>query len=160
MGRLLVAGIGNVFLGDDGFGVEVAQRLRSEPPLGEDIDVADFGIRGVHLAYELADGNYEAVVLVDAVARGGEPGTLYTIEPDGYDDIAADSTDAHSLTPAAVLAWLNRIGVRCRVVIVGCEPASLDASMGLSPAVAGSIDGAVTLVRDVVAQLKGVTPCA
>jgi hydrogenase maturation protease len=154
MGRVLVAGIGNVFLGDDGFGVEVAKRLRSEPPLGADIDVADFGIRGVHLAYELADGNYDAVVLVDAVARGGEPGTLYTIEPDANDDLTTASTDAHSLTPATVLAWLSRIGVRCRVVIVGCEPGSLDESMALSPAVAGSIDAAVGLVRDVVGQLK------
>ena len=79
--RVLVAGIGNVFLGDDGFGVEVARRLRGQA-LGDGVDVADFGIRGVHLAYELADGRYDAAVLVDAVSRGGAPGTFYAIEPD------------------------------------------------------------------------------
>jgi hydrogenase maturation protease len=159
MGRVLVAGIGNIFLGDDGFGVEVVQRLRAEPP-GGDVDVADFGIRGVHLAYELADGHYDAAVLVDTVARGGTPGTLYTLEPDVDDDLEVDAADAHSLTPATVLAWLRRIDARCRVIIVGCEPASVDEAMGLSPAVAESIDDAVQLVRDVVAQLNGVTPCA
>src|SRR2546423_13212736 len=157
--RILVAGIGNIFLGDDGFGVEVAERLRHEPPIG-DVDIADFGIRGIHLAYELADGRYDAAILVDAVARGGEPGTLYTMEPEVDDDVGTDAADAHSLTPATVLAWLRRTGVNCRVVVVGCEPASLDEAIALSPAVAGSIDGAVKLVREVVAKISGVAPCA
>src|SRR5689334_9023337 len=112
-----------MFLGDDGFGVEVARRLAGQP-VPAHVDVADFGIRGVHLAYELADGPYGAVILVDAVARGGTPGTLYAFEPD-LDASAAnpDVADAHGLTPAAVLAWVRRIGGRCgRVVIVGCEP--------------------------------------
>jgi hydrogenase maturation protease len=159
MGRVLVAGIGNIFLGDDGFGVEVVQRLQPDS-LGAEVDVADFGIRGVHLAYTLADGQYDAAVLVDAIARGGAPGTLYTIEPDVDGEIEPDAADAHSLTPATVLAWLRRIGADCRVIVIGCEPASLDEMMALSPAVAGSIDGAVELVRDVVGRLKGVAPCA
>lgn len=79
--RTLVAGVGNIFLGDDGFGVEVARRLAAEP-LPEQVEVADIGVRGVHLAYQLLDG-YDTLVLVDATTRGGAPGTLYLIEPDG-----------------------------------------------------------------------------
>src|ERR1044071_2789707 len=82
--RTLVAGIGNIFLGDDGFGVEVARRLAGEA-LGDHVDVADFGIRGVHLAYEIASGKYDEVILVDAAPRGGSPGTLYAIEPEAED---------------------------------------------------------------------------
>ena len=73
MARILVAGIGNIFLGDDGFGVEVARRLNAQPPI-DGVDVVDFGIRAVHLAYELAGGKYDAAILVDAVPRGGAPG--------------------------------------------------------------------------------------
>src|SRR5262245_26940899 len=127
--RVLVAGIGNIFLGDDGFGVEVVRRLR-RASLGPEIDVADFGIRGVHLAYELAGGTYDAAILVDAVPRGGEPGALYRIEPDLQDN-ACDpvSADAHGLTPAAVLAWVRQVGTPpSRLVIVGCEPATIDES--------------------------------
>ena len=141
-----MAGIGNIFLGDDGFGVEVVQRLRRES-LGPDVDVADFGIRGIHLAYELADDKYGTAVLVDAVARGGEPGTLYTIE--------ADADEAHNLTPEVVIAWIRRLGASCRIIVVGCEPASLDETMALSPAVAASVDEAVQLVRNLVAQRAG-----
>jgi hydrogenase maturation protease len=157
--RLLVAGIGNIFLGDDGFGVEVVRRLREGPqPAGA--LVADFGIRGIHLAYELADGRYDAAILVDAVARGGEPGTLYRIEAEPDEAIQADAADAHSLTPAMVVSWLRRIGANCRVIVIGCEPASLDETIGLSPAVAASVDDAVRLVREVVAQLTGAVQCA
>jgi hydrogenase maturation protease len=157
--RILVAGIGNVFLGDDGFGVEVARRLRDEP-LGDGVDVADFGVRGVHLAYELAGGEYDAAILVDAVPRGGAPGTLYALEPDA-DDRPAAPTDAHNLTPEAVLAWVRRVGGRCgRVVIVGCEPGSLDEAMELSEPVAASIDGAMQMVRRLVVELTGEMPCA
>jgi len=152
MGRVLVAGIGNVFLGDDGFGVEVVQRLRREPP-GGDIDVADFGVRGIHLAYELADGKYDAAVLVDAVPRGGAPGTLYTIEPDADDNLAMDAADAHSLTPATVLAWLRRLGARCHIVIVGCEPQDLEESMGLSEPVAAAVEPAVAIVRRLLPEI-------
>ena len=152
MGRTLIAGIGNIFLGDDGFGVEVVRRLRDEP-LGREVEVADFGISGVHLAYALAGGGYESAILVDAVSRGGAPGTLYTIEPD-VEEPRGDATpvDAHSLTPDAVLAWVRRVGTPpARIVVVGCEPATVAESMELSPPVAASIDGAIRLVREIVA---------
>src|SRR5262249_22496256 len=101
--RVLVAGVGNIFLGEDGFGGEVARRLGGSR-LGPDVIVSDFGIRGIHLAFELADGGYDAAILVDALARGSAPGTLYAIEPE-LDDAAQDAAaaaDAHSLTPDAV----------------------------------------------------------
>jgi hydrogenase maturation protease len=157
--RVLVAGLGNVFLGDDGFGVEVARHLRGQP-LGDAVEVADFGIRGVHLAYELAGGRYDAAVLVDAVSRGGAPGTLYAIEPD-VETGELESSDAHSLTPAAVMAWVRRVGGQLpKIVVVGCEPATIDESMELSAPVRASIPGALDMVRRVVARLTGVTPCA
>jgi hydrogenase maturation protease len=151
MSRILVAGIGNIFLGDDGFGVAVVERLRRDS-LGPEVDVADFGIRGIHLAYELADGKYATAVLVDAVARGGAPGTLYTIEAEPDDEVGADLPDAHNLTPALVIAWIRRLGASCRVLVVGCEPATLEETMTLSPAVAASIEGAAQMIRDIVAH--------
>jgi len=159
--RILVAGIGNIFLGDDGFGVEVARRLRDEA-LGEGVEVADFGIRGVHLAYELASGVYDAAILVDAVPVGEEPGTLYVIDPEsGPDRLDPGAADAHSLTPAAVLAFVRQLGGGPdRLLIVGCEPSSVDESMELSPEVAASVNGAVQLVRDLVARMMEATPCA
>ncbi len=158
-GRVLVAGIGNIFLGDDGFGVEVVRRLHGER-LADGVDVADFGIRGIHLAYELADGKYDAAILVDAVARGGVPGTLYAIDPDPDAEAPqVDATDAHGLPPAAVLAWLRRIGGGCkRVVIVGCEPASVEESMGLSEPVAASVEEAMQMVRDLVTEMRACDP--
>ena len=157
--RVLVAGIGNIFLGDDGFGVEVAQRLRGEP-LGDAVDIADFGIRGVHLAYELADGRYDVAILIDAVARGGEPGTLYAIEPD-QSDVGREVADAHTLTPAAVLAWLRQIGAPpTRVIVIGCEPATIEESIGLSAPVAASVDAAIAMLRNVVSDLCGTMRCA
>jgi len=153
--RVLIAGIGNIFLGDDGFGVAVAQRLSREP-LGLTVDVADFGIRGVHLAFELASGRYDAAILVDAVARGARPGTLVAIEPDLRGSDRADVVgDAHTLTPDAVLAWVRQVGAYLpRIVIVGCEPESVEETIGLSPAVAASIDGAVEMIRDLLAQMS------
>ena len=158
MARVLVAGIGNIFLGDDGFGVEVVRRLRSQPPAAG-VDVIDFGIRGVHLAYELSGGKYDAAILVDAVARGCAPGTLCTIEPE--DDGTAMDIDGHSVTPAMVLAWVRRSGGGCsRVLLVGCEPASIDEWMGLSEAVAAAIDPAVQMVHQLAADLMRCSPCA
>jgi len=149
--RTLVAGIGNIFLGDDGFGVEVARRLAGEA-LGDHVDVADFGIRGVHLAFEIASGKYDEVILVDAAPRGGSPGTLYAIEPE-IEDIDPTAADPHSLTPAALLAWVRKVGgTSSRIVVVGCEPASLDESMDLSPAVATAVGRAVEMVRERVTR--------
>jgi hydrogenase maturation protease len=159
--RVLVAGIGNIFLGDDGFGVEVVRRLRERPP-GGGVTVADFGIRGIHLAYEIAGGGYDAVILVDAMSRDGEAGTLYAIDVDSSsNDGDSVVADAHTLTPDAVLAWVQRVGAPVRrVIVVGCEPAAIEESMELSPPVAASIDRAVDMVRDLAVQMSGVMPCA
>jgi hydrogenase maturation protease len=148
---VLVAGVGNVFLGDDGFGVEVATRLL-DTPMPDGVKVADFGIRGVHLAYELLDG-YDALVLIDAVPRGDAPGTLYVIEPD-LDAIEPAGVgggpvmDAHGMAPDAVLALLAALGGRLgRVWVLGCEPADVSERMGLSEPVAGAVEEAVRLAR-------------
>ena len=154
MTRVLVAGIGNVFFGDDGFGVEVARRLLGqELPDGrlDGMDVVDYGIRGVHLAYELLDERYETVVLVDALPMGEPPGTLAVLEaaPEGPDGVV----EAHSMSPHVVLSLLRALGGRPpRVLVVGCEPAALDQGMQLSAPVAAALDEAVRLVLRVAAE--------
>jgi len=161
MRKVLIAGIGNIFLGDDGFGVEVARRMLEQPSV-EGVEVADFGICGIHLAYELAGGGYDAAVLVDAVHRDGKPGTLYVIEPSPAES-STDSAiaDAHGLTPDTVLAWLARLGARPdRLVVVGCEPESLEESMELSARVDAAVDRAIPIVQDLAAQLAGAASCA
>ena len=157
--KVLVAGIGNIFLGDDGFGVEVANRLAALP-WPEGVIVADFGIRGVHLAYELL-GGYDALVLIDAVPIGEPPGTLAVIEPEiaeliaGDDDIAP-AMDAHSMNPAVVLGMLAGLGGEVgRVVIVGCQPEVIEEGIGLSAPVTAAIDRAITAVTEVVIELCG-----
>jgi hydrogenase maturation protease len=152
---VLVAGIGNIFLSDDGFGVEVANRLASQPmPAG--VRVADFGIRGVHLAYELLEG-YDGLVLVDAVPMGETPGTVAVIEPGpGATPVDGDApvVDAHSMSPEVVLATLSRLGGAIEhVYVVGCQPASLDEGIGLTEPVAAAVDGAVGLCRQLVADI-------
>jgi hydrogenase maturation protease len=148
--RVLVAGVGNIFLGDDGFGVEVARRLRAAE-LPEGVRVADFGIRGVHLAYELLDG-YQTAILVDATPRGGEPGTVYVIEPEPPDGAGGHTLlDAHGMEPDAVLSMLEVLGGSdAKLLIVGCEPADVQERIGLSPRVAGAVEEAVTVVRELV----------
>jgi hydrogenase maturation protease len=160
--RVLVAGIGNVFLSDDAFGVELAGRLAGLP-LPEGVRVEDFGIRGIHLAYELLDG-YDTLVLLDAVPMGEAPGTLALIEPEraatgGAEGVDADApaVDAHTMSPDVVLATLDRLGGSVeRVVIVGCQPADLREGMGLTPAVHEAVDGAVDLCLDLLAEVAGV----
>jgi len=159
--RVLVAGVGNIFLGDDGFGVEVARRLESRPRR-PGVEVADFGIRGVDLAYALGDG-WDAVVIVDAAPRGGAPGSLYVIEPDDpeLETSAPCAPDAHGMDPEKVL-WLARRlgGPPTRALIVGCEPALVPTAppgeevvAGLSPVVERAVTEAVKLVEALVAQL-------
>ena len=129
-------------------------RLSAEA-LPDVIDVVDFGIRGVHLAYELASGAYGGAVLIDAVPGGGAPGTLYVIEPDTSAVDEVDGADAHSLTPAAVLAWLHRIGgFTGRLLIVGCEPESVEESMGLSAPVAAAVEEGTRMVRELAIALS------
>jgi hydrogenase maturation protease len=161
-GRTLVAGIGNVFLGDDGFGVEVVRRLARLEGLPEGVEVADFGIRGVHLAYEMLEG-WDTVVLVDALPRGEAPGTLSVLEVEpaaggegeGAEEPGpgAPAFDAHRMDPAAVLWLVERFGGKVgRTVVVGCEPEVLSEGMELSGSVAAAVDAAVGLVRDLVSD--------
>jgi len=150
--RILIAGVGNIFLGDDAFGVEVVARLATEH-LPDDVRVEDFGIRGMHLAYELLEG-YELAILVDAVPRGGTPGDLYVIEPD-RDGGAVDATegtllDAHGMEPGSVLSLLETLGGNVPVLVVGCEPADASERMGLSQPVAAAVERAVPLIKDLV----------
>ncbi|HET9772594.1 MAG TPA: hydrogenase maturation protease [Acidimicrobiia bacterium] len=153
---ILVAGIGNIFQSDDGFGSEVARRLLAGPPLPDGVSVVDYGIRGVHLAYELLDG-YDAAILVDATRQGDAPGTIYVIEPD-VEGIETESglaeagiVDAHGMDPASVLALLHSLGGHVdRLLVVGCEPADVEEGMGLSDNVAAAVDEACRVVRRLV----------
>ncbi len=147
----LVAGVGNIFLGDDAFGSEVARRLmeRSWP---KDVRVTDFGIRGIDLTFALLD-DYDTVILIDALPRGGTPGTLYTLEPD-LSELEGGPIEAHSMHPMKVLAAARAMGARFRrIFVVGCEPspetveADGPGSMGLSPPVAEAVERAIPIVE-------------
>jgi hydrogenase maturation protease len=161
MARVLVAGIGNVFLGDDGFGVAVAQRMAREP-LPEGTSVVDYGIRGVHLAFELLTP-VDLLVLVDATSRNGAPGTLYVIDPETdahvADETQAASTDGHAMNPEAVLIAVRQMGGALpRTRIVGCEPADLSERMELSDAVREAIEPAITMIRRLI-ESEGAVSC-
>ncbi|MBV8695618.1 MAG: hydrogenase maturation protease [Ktedonobacteraceae bacterium] len=177
--RILVACIGNIFLGDDGFGVEVAKRLQSRTPrpYPPSVEVVDFGIRGMDLAYALLDEDYDALVLVDAVPRGGPPGTLYLIEPD-LEGLSPEkgaqagtvALDTHSMDPVKVLAFALGLGARpIHTLVVGCEPTAIlggeddiEMQMELSEPVQNAVDEAVKMIDSLIEQLlsNGVTPAA
>jgi hydrogenase maturation protease len=156
---ILVAGIGNIFMGDDAFGVEVARQLalRELPP---EVRVGDFGIRGFDLAYALQDG-YETTILVDAYPHHGQPGTLYVVEPDlsamGADQAEGGDVDAHGMDPVKILRLAATMGGGLkRVLLVGCEPATLgpeEGLMGLSSPVAAAVTEAVDLVETVIKRI-------
>lgn len=164
--RILVACIGNIFLGDDGFGVEVAQRLvRKTFPAG--VKVVDFGIQGLSLAHALLE-DFDTLVLVDAIKRGQPPGTLYLIEADlrGLDPekgVAAGQValDSHSMDPFKVLAYARALGARpVPTLVVGCEPTPmegedeyLEMEMGLREPVQAAVDEAVRMVDELIARL-------
>lgn len=146
--RILVAGVGNLFLRDDGFGPEVARRLASRAPL-HDVRVTDYGVGGIHLAYDLLDG-FEVLVLVDVIRRGEEPGTVAVLEVTA-DDATAPSMDAHAMDPAVVLATVDRLGGAVpRTLVVACEPADLKEGMGLSEPVAAAVEPTVEALRDLL----------
>ena len=150
--RVLVAGLGNIFLGDDAFGVEVVKRL-SERHLATDVHLVDAGTRIVHLAYELCEQRCDYLILIDAVSKGGAPGTLYVLEPDaGHIAESPQSADGHSVAPHDVLALVRQLGGHLpRVLIVGCEPSQVGPDAGLTPPVEAAVDEAAKLVVRLIA---------
>ncbi|HEX4664011.1 MAG TPA: hydrogenase maturation protease [Terriglobales bacterium] len=156
---ILVAGIGNIFLGDDAFGVEVA-RLLGNRKLPEAVRVVDFGIRGFDLAYALQDG-YETTILVDACPHGEAPGTLYVIEPDlkSLDDPTAPQAvvEGHAMNPVNVLRMARAMNIELKnVLLVGCEPETLggeEGQMGLSAVVEAALEEAVKLVESLIGKV-------
>jgi len=153
-GRTLVAGVGNVFLRDDAFGVEVVRALAGQPvPPG--VEVRDYGIRGVHLVYDLL-GGCDLFVLVDAAPRGEPPGTVSVLEvslPEGQ-ELVRPVIDAHSLTPDDIFALLSSLGGRPgRSLAVTCEPADVSSGMGLSDPVRAAVPHAVRAVEEILAAV-------
>jgi hydrogenase maturation protease len=155
--RILIAGVGNIFLGDDGFGVEVVRRLAGRE-LPEGVEVVDFGIRGMDLAYAM-QRDYEVVVFVDATPRGKEPGTVYLLEPEIEED-GEVSLDTHGMDPVKVIKLSHALGAKpTRTLVVGCEPQVVpggedydDMLMELSEPVSAAVDEAVKLVVSLVEE--------
>jgi hydrogenase maturation protease len=157
--RILIAGLGNIFLGDDGFGVEVVKRLAGRE-LPEGAEAVDFGIRGMDLIYALQD-DYEAVIFVDATPRDEEPGTIYLIEPEIEDD-GEVVLDTHGMDPVKVIKFARTLGsTPARTFVVGCEPRTVVAGedydemlMELSEPVRAAVDEAADLVQSLVARIN------
>ena len=160
-GRILVAGIGNIFLGDDGFGSEVVRNaeIRQDDPC---VRVIDYGIRGMHLAYDLLE-EWDSLVLVDAVPSRGSPGTLHVFQHNSEEDVATDGesgfvstgVDAHSMDPAAVFASLRALGGSPPYTgVVGCEAGSVEEGIGLTEPVARAVPRAARAVEEIVAALQ------
>ena len=157
--RILVAGVGNVFLGDDGFGVEVVRRLAGRE-LPEGVEVVDFGIRGMDLIYALQD-DYEVVVFVDAAPRGEKPGTVYLLEPEIEED-GEVTLDTHGMDPLKVIKLSRALGAKpARTLVVGCEPEVIvsgedydDMLMQLSEPVRAGVEEAAKLVESLVEEIS------
>jgi hydrogenase maturation protease len=148
----LVAGIGNIFFGDDGFGPEVMRHV-PQRLAGQHVQLVDYGIRGMHLAYDLLDG-CDALVLVDAIPNSGAPGRVHVFEADHESLAAAAGLDAHAMDPGAVFASLNALGgTPPYTIVIGCEIANTDDGIGLSDAVANAVPDAVRAVEDVLSDL-------
>jgi hydrogenase maturation protease len=160
-GNILVACVGNIFLGDDAFGVEVARRLAGVI-LPDCVLVRDFGIRSYDLAYALMD-EWDLVILVDAVSHGGDPGTVYIIEPELPHDVEMNATlDAHTMNPTSVLQLVSALGGKVeRMLVVGCEPASVEVDengrIGLTAAVQSGVDEAVRVIQQLINRSKRAT---
>jgi hydrogenase maturation protease len=156
--HILIAGIGNAWMGDDGFGGQVAQRL-SQSKLPADAAVFDFGTGGLDLAYEVMRG-YDALLLIDVSRQGGDPGTLYVMDIDeqavaaGIDD--GQLIDPHGMDPQTVLRFIKSLGAwPGKVVMIACEPSTVEhTGFGLSEAVTSSVDAAVALVLRTVEELR------
>jgi hydrogenase maturation protease len=157
MKRILVAGVGNIFFGDDAFGCEVAKEL-TKRSLPDGVYVADFGIRSYDLAYAIME-NYDATILVDASPRGEAPGTLYLIEPDlkNLGENGNEVLNAHSLNPMRVLQLARSLGGQPRnLYVVGCEPGALDSTdgrMGLSEQVQAAVEPAMKIVEELIQRI-------
>lgn len=156
MKKILVAGIGNIFHGDDAFGCEVIRNL-NPGALPEGVTVRDFGIRSYDLAYALNDG-YAAVILVDAAARGEPPGTLYLIEPevDRLSEFDRSAVDAHAMNPVSVIQMAKTLGgVKGKLYLVGCEPAVLESEgeTGLSAKVEAAVPEALAMITILVKHI-------
>jgi hydrogenase maturation protease len=155
---ILIAGVGNAWLRDDGFGGEVARRLEDRP-LPEGVDVMDAGTGGLDLAYEVMRG-YDALVILDVSRQGGEPGTLYVMEPDEESVAGAiedgDMINPHAMDPQTVLRFVKSVGAwPGRVVVIACEPGNVEEmGWGLTEPVREAIDRAVDLVVETVAELR------
>jgi hydrogenase maturation protease len=155
--RILIAGIGNIFFGDDAFGSEVARRL-AQQPLPDTVRVVDFGIRGLDLTYALLDP-YEKVILVDAVPRGGTVGTVYVLEPELCQaGVTGAVIEPHSMDPVKVLRMARELGSTIKsVLLVGCEPRPLasddDLQMEMSRPVQAAVEEAITLIETLVTQI-------
>ncbi len=155
--RILVAGIGNIFFGDDAFGCEVASQL-ARRPLPEGVIVTDFGIRSYDLAYALMDG-YDATILVDATPQGNPPGTIYLIEPDlkKLDELTEEAVNAHSMNPVRVLQLVRSLGgTPGWLRVVGCEPEVLEGeegAMGLSEKVTAAVAPAIEMIEGLIREL-------
>jgi hydrogenase maturation protease len=156
--QILVAGIGNAWLRDDGFGGEVARRLETRA-LPDGVTVADFGTGGLDLAYEVMRG-YDALVLLDVSRQGGEPGTLYLMEPDEEDFAASiedgELLDPHGMDPQTVLRFVRAVGGwPGKVVVIACEPAEVEEmGIGLSDEVGAAVERAVELVVETIAEVR------
>jgi hydrogenase maturation protease len=154
---ILIACIGNIFLGDDGFGVEVAKHL-SARELPVEVKVVDFGIRGFDLAYALQDG-YETTILVDAYPHGQTPGTISLIEPDltKLDEEQSAVVDTHGMNPMNVLRMAAAMNTNLKtILLVGCEPETFggeEGSMGLSGRVQSAVGEAVNLILSVIEKI-------
>ncbi|MEJ7832920.1 MAG: hydrogenase maturation protease [Nocardioides sp.] len=149
--RVLVAGIGNLFCGDDGFGPEVVRRLVASGTLPEEVRAVDYGIRGMHLAYDLLDG-YDALVIVDAMPGMGGPGVVSVLEV-GEGDLGSGEFDPHGMAPVAVLASLADLGGRLPpTYVVGCTPLDVEEGIGLSDPVQAAIPAAIETVHEVIRQ--------
>jgi hydrogenase maturation protease len=155
--RILVAGIGNIFLGDDGFGPEVIRHaspgLATRDHAGATVTVVDYGIRGMHLAYDLLE-DWCALVLIDAVPDRGSPGTLHVFEADHGSIGATAGLDAHGMDPAAVFASLDALGGTApRTIVIGCEVRSVGDGIGLTDIVEAAVPRAADAIDSVLQML-------
>jgi len=152
--RILVAGIGNIFLGDDGFGSEVLRHVIDRVDGANGLRATDYGIGLMHLAYDLLE-DWDALVLVDAIPDRGSPGTVHVFEADHESPNAPAGLDAHGMDPATVFASLRALGgTPPRTIVVGCEVADVSEGMGLSELVEAAVPGAVRAVERAVTMLR------